>query len=470
MDYTVYYYNLGRGAAPQATLNDPLPPGVSFVSASDGGIYYPDNRTVVWDVGTVGAYGAENWYNYRTVTVNVPDGVPAGTSIQNTATLYAGSYTASSSASTTVVENPLPDGAGVGPTYGDWGGIPVVYWGEPVTFTYTGGMDVTGVDINIHVNDGGDDINDIMAGGPPTWSYTITLYPRHGDTIVTYTVHYANATDSNVTIPIYIDPAGYVYDAITGARIEGATVWLQRPDGFGGWENVYTGQVPAVMQPDTNPLVTGPDGRYQWDTLNGTYRVHVEAEGYLPADSIAVNVPPAVTDLHVGLKPIPTTYTLNLKQGWNLVSSPLVLNGLNTSAFKGTNVTMVARYNRSTGGFDIYRVGKTPTPFPMEADQGYFLYCNHDMTYMFEGYVETGRSVTINQGWNLVGWTNQTASNARDVAKGLRNVTMIARYNVTTGNYDIYRVGKTPTPFNVVAGEGYFLYTIYADPQKFIMR
>jgi PKD repeat protein len=33
--------------------------------------------------------------------------------------------------------------------------------------------------------------------------------------------------------------------------------------------------------------------------------VHVEASGYYPADSIAVSVPPAVTDLHVGMTPLP---------------------------------------------------------------------------------------------------------------------------------------------------------------------
>jgi hypothetical protein len=152
------------------------------------------------------------------------------------------------------------------------------------------------------------------------------------------------------------------------------------------------------------------------------------------------------------------------------VSSPLVVDPpVNTSAFRGTNVTMVAQYNRTTGGFDIYRVGKTPVPFPVEADNGYFLYCNHDMAYSFNGYARAGRAATVYQGWNLVGWTNMTTSNAKEVAKGLRNVTMVARYNTTTGNYDIYRVGKTPTPFSIVPGEGYFLYTTHIDPQVLVM-
>ena len=62
-----------------------------------------------------------------------------------------------------------------------------------------------------------------------------------------------------------------------------------------------TGESTPIMQPDLNPQVTGEDGWYKWDTLPGTYRVHVEALGYYSADSIVVTVPPPVTDLHVGL-------------------------------------------------------------------------------------------------------------------------------------------------------------------------
>jgi hypothetical protein len=46
---------------------------------------------------------------------------------------------------------------------------------------------------------------------------------------------------------------------------------------------------------------------------------------------------------------------------------------------------------------------------------------------------------------------------------------MVARYNTTSGNYDIYRTGKTPVQFDVKPGEGYFLYTTYADPQTLVM-
>ena len=51
-----------------------------------------------------------------------------------------------------------------------------------------------------------------------------------------------NPDPVTVKFSFYIDPAGYIYDVATGERIAGANVWLQRPDGHGGWGNVPTGQ------------------------------------------------------------------------------------------------------------------------------------------------------------------------------------------------------------------------------------
>lgn len=165
-----------------------------------------------------------------------------------------------------------------------------------------------------------------------------------------------------------------------------------------------------------------------------------------------------------------TSFNIPLKQGWNLVSSPLVVDpAINVSVFKGTNISMVAQYNHTTGGFDIYRVGKTPLAFPFVEGQGYFLYCSNNANFTIIGLYPSSLSTIINQGWSLIGWTNMMVSNSKLLATGLYNVTMLARYNTTTGSYDIYRVGKTPTPFTVQAGEGYFLYTTNAEPQTLVM-
>jgi len=313
MAYTLYYINFGRGLfgffgeTHNVIMTATLPSTVDFVSASGSDYTYDaTTRTITWDIGTVPAFPSGR--GSRTISVTIPDSVPIGTVIQTTAHIRTSTTETrendnDASVQTTVTGSSLPPNVGVGPILGSPGGTPSVYWTTPITFTYNAPT-ATGVDIRIHFDSGGTDITGSMTGGPPLWSYTTTFYPRSGHATVTYSVHYP-ASDSQVNFGIYVDPAGYIYDAATLERITGASVWLQRPDDQGGWEDVPTGQIPAIMQPDINPQITGADGQYQWDVLEGTYRVHVEALGYYPADSIVVNIPPPVTDLHVGLTPLP---------------------------------------------------------------------------------------------------------------------------------------------------------------------
>jgi len=304
MTYSLYYHNFGDTSAQEVVLEDNLPAEVEFESASDGGTYNPVTRTVTWNIGELGPSN----HDYRTISVSIPQSVLIGTVIQNDASISTSTLEVryddnDAHAQTTVTGSALPPDVSVEPNNGG-GDIPSVYWGTPTTFSYHSCDTATGVDVSIHINDVGDDITGSMAGGPPDWTYTTTFYPRHGLATITYTVH--GCTEETVSFNIYIDPAGYIYDADTSERIAGATVWLQWPDGEGGWENVPTGENPAIAQPDVNPQITGEDGQYQWDVLAGSYRVHVEAPGYDPADSIVVSIPPPVTDLHVGLTRIPS--------------------------------------------------------------------------------------------------------------------------------------------------------------------
>jgi len=133
----------------------------------------------------------------------------------------------------------------------------------------------------------------------------------------------AHAQTRVISGVVYTDPGGYIYDVDTWERIANASVWLQASDGIGGWENVSTGESVPVAQPDVNPQVTDEDGVYQWDVLNGSYRVHVEAPGYEPANSIVVSVPPPVTDLHVGLVRIPVLLAANFSTNVTSGYAPL---------------------------------------------------------------------------------------------------------------------------------------------------
>ncbi|HEY3274106.1 MAG TPA: PKD domain-containing protein, partial [Methanocella sp.] len=329
MQYSLYYANWGQLASNHTIVNMTLPTGVEYTS-SPTGTYDAETRNVTWTLGDLGYWG----YGYPYVNVRISDSVASSTRLTVRATISASNVFPASNlvyTATTLVTQPiLPPNASVsGITYTDSTGVPGIYWGDTTVFKYNTSDEAIGVDISILA--GGRYINNSMAGGPPQWSYSIRFYDGgyHGYTDVKYTVHYRNETTANVSFSIYIDPAGYVYDVETGARIVGASVWLQRPDGAGGWENIPTGLAPPTpMTPDTNPQITDSAGGYAWDVLAGTYRVHVVANHYYPTDSrTVVIVDTPVYDLHVGLTKIPDevkpTSTLTLQgtagnNGWYL--------------------------------------------------------------------------------------------------------------------------------------------------------
>ena len=132
------------------------------------------------------------------------------------------------------------------------------------------------------------------------------------------------------------DPSGQITDAATGQPVPNAVVTLYRvpnalPDLPGQTRQCRTidtrggadwSQLPAAVltsgvaidpladslndiqqiSPQANPQMTGGEGRYAWDVVEGCWFVVVEAPGYARTISPVVGVPPAVTDLHLQLK------------------------------------------------------------------------------------------------------------------------------------------------------------------------
>jgi uncharacterized repeat protein (TIGR01451 family) len=648
MTCTLYYNNFGDVAASNVVLQATLSPNVNFVSASDGGTYDPGTRRVTWNIGTVQAFPLGR--GSRTITVTISASVPIGTVIQTTASISTSTLETryddnTATAQTTVTGSNLPPNVSVGPTVGTVGGVPSVYWRTPITFTYYNPTAIS-VNIGIHLDDGGPDITGSMTGGPPTWTYTVTFYPRTGHATVTYTVNdptpysadfnlrnmrgfestitaaeienyirsltptspmlteagigqrfidagrnnnvnpaflvataqhesvfgtqgwaathpnahnamgwgiyeghmdedwegldrnaftswgdsiahvawrigapdgsyygaghytvsevrtvyagepaiqtivnYMNALAQSAgqagvfyeNFNIYVDPAGYIYDITTGERISGATVWLQRPDGQGEWENVPTGQTPPIMQPDVNPQITGPDGQYQWDVLEGTYRVHVEAPGYYPADSIVVTVPPPVTDLHVGLTPLPpppdpepptTTLTIGNPKYIDLSSNiyvtsdtPFTLSaednvggsGVATTGYQIRNATYNSGWITSAPPIEFYLTGLADGTYIIDhnsTDNAGNIETTHTTPVTLDN---SGSQITLEnppEGWALqdgvtfivqatdssgicsLNFSIREANGDQGIPVGLED--MPATYNTTTGKWELF--------------------------------
>ncbi|MDI4649293.1 S-layer homology domain-containing protein [Cohnella hashimotonis] len=102
-----------------------------------------------------------------------------------------------------------------------------------------------------------------------------------------------------VADPVWIwDPSGYVYEAVSGNRIEGVTATLLQEDlshagDWKEWDADWYGQ--------TNPLVTDAQGKYGWDVPEGKWRVLFSKDGYLPAQSEDLTVLPPHFDVNVAM-------------------------------------------------------------------------------------------------------------------------------------------------------------------------
>jgi len=306
MTYTISYFNDAEVSAENVVITDNLPSQAEFVSASDGGLYDPTTHSVSWDLNTLPAFSGGSC----SLAVSVHGSVSIGTNLHNIVSISTTSVEITDEnneweLTTTVTGSAsLPPNVDVEPTISNYNGVPIIWWTDPITFTYHGNPAICGVDINIHLDDGGPDI-----GGPMTqitgtydWIFTATFYPRYGYATVTYTVHYCDGTEETVSHDLLVDPSGYVYDKITGERISGASVTLKRFDSV-LQQFVFVSPSDPGMDPAVNPQTTDEYGGYGWMVSPGTYKVEAEKDGYYSNYAI-VTVPPPAMNVNIPLEPI----------------------------------------------------------------------------------------------------------------------------------------------------------------------
>ena len=97
-----------------------------------------------------------------------------------------------------------------------------------------------------------------------------------------------------------MDPSGYVYNTITGKRISGVKVTAY----FKESENAEPILWDATEWDQINPLYTDDEGRYAWDVPEGLWQVRCEKEGYEPAESEWLPVPPPQTEVNIAMMPL----------------------------------------------------------------------------------------------------------------------------------------------------------------------
>ena len=206
---------------------------------------------------------------------------------------------------------PPPDGTTITSIDETADGLPVAYWGDPLTLVTQGCAG--GSAAYQLVLEGRNVRNGAMSESPAgSGRFTATiapLMPDHGDGLIKVTFTCPGAPVDPVEFGIYIDPSGVIRDA-AGNPLAGATVRLYRSASAAGpFFPVPDGS--AVMSPANrvNPDTSRADGRFGWDVVAGFYIVTAAKDGCVSAADPArgeattgvLTIPPPVTDLDLRL-------------------------------------------------------------------------------------------------------------------------------------------------------------------------
>ena len=240
--------------------------------------------------------------------------------------------------------------------------------------------------------------------------------------------------------------------------------------------NVTSGVVPLTVQ--FTDLSSNNPTAWNWsfgdgNTSTSENPVHTYgAVGNYSASFNASNAGGSNTSAYTNITVVSgiISFQLSLGQGWNLASFPVMNSSLNASGLAGTGVSIVSAFNASTGDYDSYieDVSLSSDDFALSSGTGYFLYCPTNSSLEINGKNQSEPSVTINPGWNMIGWSSYNSSTAKDVCEALSGSSkVISRFNATTGNYDSYISGVSPDSrnFAVSPGTGYFVYSGSTSPQ-----
>ncbi|MBW2995591.1 PKD domain-containing protein [Candidatus Woesearchaeota archaeon] len=150
-----------------------------------------------------------------------------------------------------------------------------------------------------------------------------------------------------------------------------------------------------------------------------------------------------------------TTFDIQLRQGWNLISLPLrpADTSIN-SILAGVNYNSVWR--KSGGNWQSYLNGLGGEFDTIEADRGYWIYANADDVITVTGTY--GGSVSLNQGWNLAGYTTIQNQLIQDSLSEI-DIHSIWRWNANTQAWESYLDEMQNGEFTTLEpGRGYWIY------------
>jgi hypothetical protein len=311
--------------------------------------------------------GSYNVYEY------LPSGSTNTTPLTRPATVTSGVTTANIDFGNTTPFPPPPEVTITGLSPWRFGNLPVIFWGNPTTYTKNVGVvpqpDHCGVDqpTSVTLTITFPETNGVRSklmtqqGTSELWSATFGPFFNPGDGS-THIDHGTASLRFDVTCPfspdeiqnggnVYIDPSGTVTNSCDATPLDGATVTILQefPPTSGIYIPVSSPTLPPgfpSILPDVNPQTTDITGAYGWVVIPGNWKVKAEKIGFDIVESSVLSIPPAVTDLTLSLTPdagcpVPSTIPIANAGADQSVpeGTPVLLDGTGSTDADGDTLT-----------------------------------------------------------------------------------------------------------------------------------
>ena len=149
------------------------------------------------------------------------------------------------------------------------------------------------------------------------------------------------------------------------------------------------------------------------------------------------------------------TQTLNLKEGWNLVSFYVEADDMTTATVLAPIQDKLLQVKNLTQSYDPSQPSFLNTLSSLSMKDGYWLKVSEDVSLDVEGTVPSGASINVKRGWNLVGYPR---SSGEGVAGELASLgSTVVQIKNLERSYDPSIASFLNTLSTMAPGSGYWL-------------
>ncbi len=153
-------------------------------------------------------------------------------------------------------------------------------------------------------------------------------------------------------------------------------------------------------------------------------------------------------------------HTIQTKPGWNLITIPMEADLYASDISSNISGCLgVSSWNSLLQTYQTYIVnGPSSFDFPLQSGVGYFVDVNQVDNCTFTDSLIDAVNISLNTGWNLIGWYNTGDTLASNIANTIAGCQSVSMWNASVQQYQTYIVGGPSSfDFTVSLGMGLFV-------------